>query len=180
MNWITTPPLQNTGTSYINNLNCNNINIPSTGIIRREYETPVTDVSYNVGGTRYREYLTVPDCGVYLYNAVDALFPLYTSCNYTNIYTQAYQSNTIASQGGDGVNGSLGVGYYGPLSLANKDDGYIVYPNYAITVYNATVIVLNYQNNTNKPVYVISASGSNTAPNTGDSIKIYYDGVEQT
>ena len=157
------------GTSYTNILYCNNLKLSSSGIL-------VKETINNDYTSTYTKFLTVPDCGVYMYNSADALYPLYTSCTYnTNVYNQAHTSGTITSYGDTGVNGSSGVGSYGLLNLANKDDGYIVHPKYAITVIGSTgsTTTLNYQNNTNKPVYVLSSS-----PNTGDSIKIYYNGVE--
>jgi hypothetical protein len=144
--------------------------MPSAGVITKE------TVNTNAIST-YTPYLTVRDCGVYLYNAVDALFPLYTSCHYnTNVYNQAHTSGTITSYGDTGINGSAGVGNYGLLNLANKDDGYIVHSKYAITVKNSGgTEILNYQNNTTNPVYVVPSS-----LNTGYSIIIYYNGSEQT
>jgi len=144
--------------------------MPSAGVITKQ------TINTNAISS-YSPYLTVRDCGVYLYNGTDALFPLYTSCNLnTNVYNQAYTSGTIISQGGAGVNGSAGVGYYGLLNLANKDDGYIVHPKYAITVKNSGgTETLNYQNNTTNPVYVVP-----DPINHGYSIIIYYNGTEQT
>jgi hypothetical protein len=180
MIWITKPPLQNTGTCYINNLNCNNINIPINGIITREYDTSVTDVSYNVAGTRYREHLTVPDCGVYIYSsALGYPLPLYYSASLDYLFN--YKKQTITLSDSDGIDGTSGVGNITYISIHNLDTAYFVYPNYGIKVWNSwsdTTRVgsdanLNYYNRTLTPKFLTPSNG-----NQADYCQVYYNGVE--
>lgn len=134
--------------------------------------TPIVSLTDN------NKYFTVRDCGVYLYNSYDSLYPLYYSCDYSNIYGQAHGSGTIYSYNPNtGPNGSMSIGNYATKNLNNADDAYLVYPKYGITVTDSTYggTILNYQNNTNKPVFVACSSNNN-----GNSCKIYYNGVEQT
>lgn len=173
MTWITTPPLQNTGTCYINNLNCNNINIPSDGTITREYVTSVTDVSYNVAGTRYRQHLTVPDCGIYMFSfstGIFTCFPIYVSSDINRVYN----SKTGSVNDSDGIDGIGGLGNLIVMDVSNMDAAWLILPNYGLKVYDGSTLRLNYYNRTSTPRYVQSNNDF-----TVDSCKVYYKGEEQ-
>jgi hypothetical protein len=184
MLWITTPPLQNIGTCYINNLNCNNINIPSNGIITREYATSVTDVSYAFANTIYRQHLTVPDCGVYMYVQYTGqyfyLYPIFfTIPDYTNFFNGVPEDGSSIDTT-SGIGGTGGYGLYKTLDIADIDDAYLVQPGYGIIVHNQRNFIgghmINYENTKDVINLVSSTSGNN---NKGASIQVYYKGIEQ-
>jgi len=158
------------GTSYTNILNCNNIKI--TGIISKE-----TVVSHDT--SIYQSYLTVRECGVYLFNSaggVLVMYPIYCQIpaysNFTGqpLTTQNLSSYNVSNSGG------AGVGRYAALPLGSNDDAYVIYPNYGIKVYSSTNfvgLIIDFYNSTSK-LNIIRA----VTNNTGNSCRIYYNGDE--
>ena len=164
------------GTSYTNILNCNNIKMLSTGIITKE------TINTNDDST-YQSYLTVRDCGVYLYNssstAILIAFPIYyTILQYSNFFTSAHTSTNLNLYNVSN-SGGTGIGEYGGVNCANNDDAYLVYPDYGIQVYTGGnfggTLVIDYYNSTSTLNTVRAVTN-----NTGNSCKIYYRGVEIT
>jgi len=162
------------GTSYTNILNCNNIKMLSTGIITKE--TVLTEAL-----STYQSYLTVRDCGVYMYNGssgVYATYPIYCSIpNFNNFFTQTATGNLNSFNVANG--GGLGVGEYVNLNFVNDDEFFLIYPEYGIIMWDGAppggTITINYYNSTLAPIMV----GAVTR-NRGDYCKIYYRNVEIT
>ena len=101
-------------------------------------------------------------------------YPIYTSTPfYSNFFGSVDTSGNILPS--KGVNGVDGTGRNASMSLVNNDDAYLVLPQYGLKVYNGTTEVINYHNNTSKPSVVRAVTN-----NTGDSCKIYYQGIELT
>jgi hypothetical protein len=162
------------GTSYTNILNCNNIKMLTSGDITKE-----TVISS--GNSTYQSYLTVRDCGVYLYNSAGGyliMYPIYYQIpDYSNFTGQVDTTDNLSGYNVSN-SGGAGVGQYGGLSLSTNDDAYIIYPNYGIKVYTSTNfvgLVVDFYNSTNK-LNIIRA----VTNNRGKSCKIYYKGVEIT
>ena len=164
------------GTSYTNILNCNNIKMPLSGIISKE-----TVNSHDI--STYHSYLTVRDCGVYLYNssstAILISFPIYYSIiQYSNFFTSALTGGNLNSYN-VANDGTAGIGQYGGVNCANNDDAYLIYPDHGIKVYTGAnfggTLVIDYYNSTTTLNTVRAVTN-----NTGNSCKLYYKGVEIT
>jgi hypothetical protein len=158
------------GTSYTNILNCNNIKMLSTGIISKE--TINTEEL-----STYKSYLTIPDCGVYMYNG-GQIYPIYKSTpSFVNFLNCDPSGGSVDAA--QGVGGTGGTGSYNKLDIADIDDRYIVHPGYGVIIYDTLnydgTEFLNYENLTTN----INFLGP-TSPNRGASARIYYNGVEIT
>jgi hypothetical protein len=160
------------GTSYTNSLNCNNIKIPSTSVIIKE------TINTNANST-YTPYLTVRDCGIYLYNGSSStfsIFPIYTSIpNFTNFFNQTSGTGSVPVSSGIGGSGGVGNFVNNNPNPQNSDDGFLILPNYGLILYDGTTIVLNYHNSTSTLMYI---KGSSIG--IGDSCKAYYNQIEIT
>ena len=90
---------------------------------------------------------------------------------------QPTTSGAVPTTDGGAFPGEVGVGNYNVLGCDNKDNYWLVYPNYGLIVYNSAgwtgTVYLNYRNKTNNPVVV-----AGTTIQGATSCKIYFDGVE--
>ena len=138
-------------------------------------------MSYVVAKTKYKNYLTVPDCGVYVYSG-GIPYPLYYSLSLNYVFN--YKAQTVTVRSSDGIDGTDGKGTIAYIDLHNLDYAYLIHPNYGLIVWNTwnswsdetrvgTDSNLNYYNKTLTPKYV-----KTTGNNQGDYCQIYYKGVE--
>jgi hypothetical protein len=120
------------------------------------------------------------ECGVYLINTFSAtgfaFLPIFKSTpNLTNNYTgQAATSGAVST-----AQSGTAVGSFSNINAGNSDNFWLVYPNYGLIAYAFTVyggvIRINFKNLETMPVVVVGSTTDDI-----ESIKIYYDGVEQT
>jgi len=145
----------------------------------QDYNTPkdYTFTSRNVYHC-FRNYVA----GIYIINniatAQNIMLPIFYSCtDLLNITSQPTTSGAVPTTDGGAVSGEVGVGNYDLVGCNNKDNYWLVYPNYGLKVYNSTgwggTVYINYRNKTNNPVVV-----SGTTAQAGSSCKIYFDSVE--
>jgi hypothetical protein len=152
---------------------------PSTLVSTQNYNTykDYTFTSRNVYHC-FRNYVA----GVYIINniavAQNIMLPIfYSVTDLTNIMSQPTTSGAVPTTDGGATPGETGVGNYNVLGCDNKDNYWLVYPNYGLKVYNSAgwggTIYLNYRNKTNNPVVV-----AGTTIQGATSVKVYFDGVE--
>ena len=102
----------------------------------------------------------------------DTVLIPYSCPNLTNLFTQQYTSSSLGSSNRQDFTVSA-AGTYKYLNAYANIDGFIIYPNWGIVVYNAInyggTVICNYKNSTKNPVCIDVAS-----PNTGASLKVYY------
>ena len=127
--------------------------------------------------TNNKSYLTIPDCGVYMYNG-GQIYPIYKSTpSFVNFLNCDPSGGSVNAA--QGVGGTGGTGSYNKLDIADIDDRYIVHPGYGVIIYDTLnydgTEFLNYENLTTN----INFLGP-TSPNRGASARIYYNGVEIT
>ena len=118
--------------------------------------------------------------GVYLLKAIAGAgnyisFPLMTSrTNLTNWTSQPSTSGALTTAQSGTV-----VGNFSSINVNDADTLYVVLPLYGLIVYQNSgytgTIYLNYKNTTTSPVVVSPSTALG-----GTSVRIYYDGTEQT
>ena len=152
---------------------------PSTLTTTQNYNTPVdyTFTSRNLYHN-FRNYVA----GVYIINniavAQNIMLPIfYSVTDLTNIMSQPTTTGAVPTTDGGAYSGQVGVGNYNVLGCDNKDNYWLVYPNYGLIVYNSAgwtgTIYLNYRNKTSNPVVV-----AGTTIQGATSVKVYFDSVE--
>jgi len=157
-----------------------NLASPVSGFVTtQDYNTPkdYTFTSRNVYHC-FRNYVA----GVYIINniavAQNIMLPIFYSCtDLLNITSQPTTSGAVPTTDGGAFSGEVGVGNYDLVGCNNKDNYWLVYPNYGLKVYNSTgwggTVYLNYRNKTSNPVVV-----AGTTTQAGSSCRIYFDSVE--
>lgn len=167
------------GSNVLNTVTWNLSASPSTLVSTQNYNTALdyTFTSRNVYHC-FRNYVA----GVYIINniavAQNIMLPIfYSVTDLTNIMFQPTTTGAVPAADGGAVPGTSGVGNYNVLGCDNKDNYWLVYPNYGLIVYNSAgwtgTIYLNYRNKTNNPVVV-----AGTTIQGATSVKVYFDGVE--
>jgi hypothetical protein len=167
------------GSNVLNTMTWNLSASPSTLVSTQNYNTykDYTFTSRNVYHC-FRNYVA----GVYIINniavAQNIMLPIfYSVSDLTNIMFQPTTSGAVPTTDGGAYSGQTGVGNYNVLGCDNKDNYWLVYPNYGLIVYNSAgwtgTIYLNYRNKTNNPVVV-----AGTTIQGATSVKVYFDGVE--
>jgi hypothetical protein len=152
---------------------------PSTLTTTQNYNTYVdyTFTSRNLYHC-FRNYVA----GIYITNniavAQNIMLPVfYSVSDLLNITGQTTTTGAVPTTDGGAFSGQVGVGNYNVIGCDNKDNYWLVYPNYGLIVYNSTgwtgTIYLNYRNKTNNPVVV-----AGTTISAGSSVKVYFDSVE--
>lgn len=167
------------GSNVLNTMTWNLSASPSTLVSTQNYNTykDYTFTSRNVYHC-FRNYVA----GVYIINniavAQNIMLPIfYSVTDLTNIMFQPTTTGAVPTTDGGAIPGTTGVGNYNVLGCDNKDNYWLVYPNYGLIVYNSAgwtgTIYLNYRNKTNNPVVV-----AGTTIQGATSVKVYFDGVE--
>ena len=104
----------------------------------------------------------------------DSVLIPYSCPNLTNLFTQQYTSSNLGTSNRQDYTVSA-AGTYKYLNAYANIDGFIIYPNWGIVVYNAinygSTVICNYKNSTLNPVCIDVLSGYT---NTAASIKVYY------
>lgn len=165
------------GSNVLNTMTWNLGTLPI--VTTNNYNTPVdyTFTSRNLYHC-FRNYVA----GVYIINniavAQNIMLPIfYSVTDLTNIMYQPTVSGAVPTTDGGAIPGTTGVGNYNQLGCDNKDNYWLVLPNYGLIVYNSAgwsgTVYLNYRNKTNNPVVV-----AGTTIQGATSVKIYFDGVE--
>ena len=134
------------------------------------------DGQITANNTFLQSYIT----GIILYKAISGAgnyisFPIFKSItNLTNFTSQPITSGALTTAQSGTV-----VGSYASINVDDADSLYLVLPNYGQIVYlNAGYTgmqLLNYKNTTTGAVVVSPSSF-----NFGTSIRVYFNGVEQT
>ena len=167
------------GSNVLNTMTWNLSASPSTLTTTQNYNTPkdYTFTSRNLYHC-FRNHVA----GIYIINniavAQNIMLPIfYSVSDLTNIMFQPTTSGAVPTTDGGAYSGQTGVGNYNVLGCDNKDNYWLVYPNYGLIVYNSAgwtgTIYLNYRNKTNNPVVV-----AGTTIQGATSVKVYFDGVE--
>lgn len=167
------------GSNVLNTMTWNLSASPSTLVSTQNYNTykDYTFTSRNVYHC-FRNYVA----GVYIINniavAQNIMLPIfYSVTDLTNIMSQPTTTGAVPTTDGGAYSGQTGVGNYNVLGCDNKDNYWLVYPNYGLIVYNSAgwtgTVYLNYRNKTNNPVVV-----AGTTIQGATSVKVYFDSVE--
>ena len=111
--------------------------------------------------------------GVYMLGGTGNFLLPYSCIDLRNVFSQPYTSSLISNDDRQDIVQSIS-GYYSVINKNDNDnDGFLIYPNWGLVVYEHInyygTILLNYKNKTNNPVCVKSSIA-----NTASSIKIYY------
>lgn len=167
------------GSNVLNTVTWNLSASPSTLVTTQDYNTykDYTFTSRNLYHC-FRNYVA----GVYIINniavAQNIMLPIfYSVTDLTNIMFQPTTTGAVPAADGGAVPGTSGVGNYNVLGCDNKDNYWLVYPNYGLIVYNSAgwtgTVYLNYRNKERNPVVV-----AGTTIQGATSVKVYFDGVE--
>lgn len=167
------------GSNVLNTMTWNLSASPSTLVSTQNYNTykDYTFTSRNVYHC-FRNYVA----GVYIINniavAQNIMLPIfYSVTDLTNIMSQPTTTGAVPTTDGGAYSGQTGVGNYNVLGCDNKDNYWLVYPNYGLIVYNSAgwtgTVYLNYRNKTSNPVVV-----AGTTIQGATSVKVYFDSVE--
>jgi hypothetical protein len=167
------------GSNVLNTVTWNLSATPSTLTTTQNYNTfkDYTFTSRNLYHC-FRNYVA----GVYIINniavAQNIMLPIfYSVTDLTNIMFQPTTSGAVPTTDGGAYSGQTGVGNYNVLGCDNKDNYWLVYPNYGLIVYNSAgwtgTVYLNYRNKTNNPVVV-----AGTTIQGATSVKVFFDSVE--
>jgi hypothetical protein len=168
------------------------INVAGTQQVNWNLSSPVSSFSTLQDYNTYKDYTftsrNLYHCfrnyvaGVYIINniavAQNIMLPIfYSVTDLTNIMSQPTTSGAVPTTDGGAFSGETGVGNYNVLGCDNKDNYWLVYPNYGLKVYNSAgwggTVYLNYRNKTNNPVVV-----AGTTIQGATSVKVYFDSVE--
>jgi len=167
------------GSNVLNTVTWNLSASPSTLTTTQNYNTPkdYTFTSRNLYHC-FRNHVA----GIYIINniavAQNIMLPIfYSVTDLTNLMSQPSTSGAVPTTDGGAYSGQTGVGNYNVLGCDNKDNYWLVYPNYGLIVYNSAgwtgTVYLNYRNKTNNPVVV-----SGTTIQGATSVKVFFDSVE--
>jgi len=116
-----------------------------------------------------------------MYNSSKCLFPIFQSCRLYNNFLSQTNATSSGSVNYSNTYSTTHAGSYATLTFNDSDNGYLVYPNYGIIVYDSYYyggsIILNYYNSDSSynPIYVVP-----NTPLSGSSCKIFYNGSEIT
>jgi len=166
------------GSNVLNTVTWNLSATPSTLTTTQNYNT-YTDYTFT-SRNLYHCFRNTAMCGIFLINNIgiatqNIMTPIhYSITDFANFMSQPTIAGAVTTPA---LTGGTAAGSWVALSINNADNGYLIYSNYSIILYDATgwtgAPILNFKNTTNNPVIVKPSTTQ-----IGSSCRIYFDEVE--